>query len=407
MLGYGGNIIIDPSNVYKNNEVVEQIPQVVKGCYESDYNIISLDSIIKKKLEQEKKKIPYMRAELNKLKEKIKGRQKIIERENTIANINNLTKEIQCISTGEKIKEYINKTEKILEAYKFLPKKPKIIMFGKKVEQKEMDDDTKKRLHIIENFLDKASDYIQLELIRKNNIKMDTCSCGESLSKLASNDDGLLICPNEECGIVHNVVITSKMPKDGSRVSSCTSQDDDSIENFMRAFTRYQGLQTDKPKPELYKQLDDYFVRHGRPKGEIIRQMPLDPYTGRRGDTNHQMLLFALFEIGQTCYYEHSNLIGHIYWGWELPQVSQYKDRIISDYLKTQKVFRQIPMEEKNRTSSLGTQFRLWRHLQLAGHNCSMDEFKIAENTDSINNHNRLWKLMCDGANDPNIYYIE
>ena len=348
-----------------------------------------------------------MKEELKKLTEKINGRQKIIERENTISNIKQLKKEIQRISTGEKLTEYINKTKNILDAYKSLPKKPKIIMFGKKTEHKEMDDETKKRLQIIDSFLDEASNYMQLELIRKNSVRTDTCVCGESLSKLAENEDGLLICPNLDCGIVHNVVITTKMPKDGARVSTCSSPDEDSIENFLRAFIRYQGLQTDKPNPELYDQLDDYFVRHKRFKGEIIRSMPTDPSTGRKGDTNHQMLLFALYEIGQTCYYEHINLIGHIYWGWELPQVSQYKDRIISDYLKTQKVFRQIPIEEKNRTSSLGTQFRLWRHLQLAGHKCSMSEFKIAENPDSINNHNRLWKLMCEGANDPNIYYIE
>ena len=65
-----------------------------------------------------------------------------------------------------------------------------------------------------------------------------------------------------------------------------------------------------------------------------------------------------------------------------------------------------ISIEQRYRISSLGTQYRLWRHLQLIGYPCEFGDFKIAENVDSIQTHHRLWKLMCDGANDPEIYYI-
>ena len=82
------------------------------------------------------------------------------------------------------------------------------------------------------------------------------------------------------------------------------------------------------------------------------------------------------------------------------------KEKLIDKYNKTQKVFYQIPQCEKERNSSLGTQYRLWRHLQLESYQCYMDEFKIAENTDSLRIHNRLWKLMCDCCTDPDIYFI-
>ena len=117
------------------------------------------------------------------------------------------------------------------------------------------------------------------------------------------------------------------------------------------------------------------------------------------------MLWTAISEIGHSAYYEDANLIGHLYWGWTLPNVMHHKETIISHYNKTQKVFYQIPPEERCRNSSLGTQYRLWRHLQLVGHECYMDEFKIAGNSESIRNHNRLWKLMCEGCNDPTINY--
>ena len=181
--------------------------------------------------------------------------------------------------------------------------------------------------------------------------------------------------------------------------------DDESIDNFLRAFIRYQGLQPDRPDDSLYDELDGYFARHDRPSGEEIKQLPLNS-RGRRGDTDHKMLWNALSQIGRSEYYEDANLIGHLYWGWTVQNVMHLKERIIEKYNKTQKVFYQIPPEERGRNSSLGTQYRLWRHLQLEGHECYMEEFKIAENSESVRTHHRLWRLMCQGTNDPDIQYI-
>ena len=172
-----------------------------------------------------------------------------------------------------------------------------------------------------------------------------------------------------------------------------------------KAFDRYQGFQSDPPDDSLYTILDNYFIQLGRPSGKEIKEMELDE-RGRRGDTTHKMLLAALSHLGYPNYYEDVNLIGHKYWGWTLPDVSMYKEKIISHYVMTQNVFLQIPKEERDRQSSLGTQYRLWRHLQLVGHECYSDEFKIAENVDSLHKHNRLWKYMCEKCNNPEIYYI-
>jgi hypothetical protein len=198
----------------------------------------------------------------------------------------------------------------------------------------------------------------------------------------------------------------TKLAKDGSRINPNNSVDDDSIDNFLKAFTRYQGLQSDCPNEKLYEELDEYFRRQNLPLGHEIRQLPLNE-RGRRGNTNHLMLWTALSAIERSAYYEDSNLIGHIYWGWTLPDVNQYRERIITHYNKTQKVFYEIPPEQRGRSSSLGTQYRLWRHLQLVGHDCRMDEFRIATNEDSLRTHDYLWRLMCEGADDPDIYYIQ
>jgi hypothetical protein len=233
----------------------------------------------------------------------------------------------------------------------------------------------------------------------------DIClGCNLSLTKFGINENGIQRCLN--CQTEYTVMILSKLSKDGGCVSNGNT-DDESIDNFIRAFIRYQGLQPQEHIPdELFEELDAYFHQNDRKLGEEIKLLPLNK-RGRRGDTDHKMLWNALSYIHRSEFYEDTNLIGHLYWGWTLHNLMHFKEKIISDYMKTQKVFYQIPPDERCRTSSLGTQFRLWRHLQLIGHECYPEEFKIAENAESMRTHNKLWQLMCEGAGDPNIHYIE
>lgn len=401
---------IDKTNPCKFQEnIIEDLPNKITGSYNEDYNIIYVDEIIRKKLKQEKF------AHLQSLKNRYKTLeglsmqpQTYIARERTLENMKKIKNQIDQIESGERIRIYESKVEEILNKYRKYNGKVKTIIFDVEEEQKfqELDDDVRHRIALIDNFLDIATDYIHVDVIRINNRPSDICSgCGISLAKVATNDEGTVRCPNQDCQTEHNVIITAKLAKDGSRINSNNSIDDESIDNFIRAFIRYQGLQSERPDDSIYDELDHYFARHDRPSGSQIRNLPLNE-RGRRGDTNHKMLWNALSQIGHSEYYEDANYIGHVYWGWALPNVMHLKERIIDKYNKTQKVFYQIPPEERCRNSSLGTQYRLWRHLQLEGHDCYMEEFKIAENPDSLRTHNKLWRLMCEGSNDPDIFYI-
>lgn len=389
--------------------VMEELPTKLSGTYNEDYNIIYVDEIIRKKLQQEKfTHVQSLKNRLKTLDNMSMQPQTYLMRKRTLDNIQKLQFEISQIESGERLRIYTNRVSDILVKYRKYSGKVKTVIFDFEEEEQyhEMDDDVRRRIALIDRFLDIASEYIQIDIIRINNRPADICSgCGISLAKVATNEEGTIRCPNEECQTEHNVIIMAKLAKDGSRINTGNNTDDESIDNFLRAFTRYQGLQQDRPDESLYDELDNYFARHDRPCGDEIKKLPLNE-RGRRGDTNHKMLWNALSQIGRSEYYEDANLIGHIYWGWTLPNVMQYKETIILHYNKTQKVFYQIPAEERGRNSSLGTQYRLWRHLQLVGHDCYMEEFKIAENSESIRLHNRLWRLMCEGCNDQEIHYI-
>jgi hypothetical protein len=390
--------------------VVEDLPTKISGTYTDDYNIVHVDDVIRKKLNSEKYvHLEGLRNQRKYLSQMITQPQTYIMRESTLQKIKSVTSEIEQIETGEKLRLYNSKVSAILAEYKRVGGSTKVRMFEeaetKRIEP--LDEVSQRRVSLIERYLDIAADYIELDIVRLNDCPSDLCTgCGASLANVVASEDGTIRCINPECCVEHNMIINTKMSKDSARVSSGNNINDESIDNFLRSFICYNGLQTDIPDQSLYDELDEYFMQNDRPTGEEIRELPLNE-RGRRGDTTHEMLWYALSQIGRSDYYKDTNLIGHVYWGWLLPDTMQFREKIISDYHKTQKVFYKIPPEERGRDSSLGTQYRLWRHLQLVGYECYMDEFKIAENQESIRTHNRLWRMMCEGANDPNIYYIE
>lgn len=359
---------------------IDDIPAKISTTFNQDYNITYIDDIIHRKLKHEQQTaiLPLMN-QLKQLTERCMRPQVLIDRIITIEEINRVQKEINDINSGDKLRRYEEETSALLAEYRLLQRNTKCIVFSNTLDNgvDKFDNDIRLRISCIEKYIEIASRYHKLDIIRTCGPSKDICMCGISLSSIATSDTGTIVCPN--CSIEYNTVIMSKQSKDGARISNSPCTQDESIDNFLRAFMRYQGLQHEKPEDSLYDELDEYFIKIGRPVGEEIANLPLTK-RGRRGDTDHKMLWNALANIGRSDYYEDANLIGNIYWGWTLPDVMHLRENIIDKYNKTQAVFYQIPAEQRGRNSSLGTQYRLWRHLQLEGHECYIDEFKIAEN---------------------------
>jgi hypothetical protein len=391
----------------KNNIVIEDLPTKITATYNQDYNIKYVDGIIRKKLQQDKyTRLKDLCNQYKSLEIRDKIPQKYIDKICTQTAMRKLQSEIEAIESGANIRVYEDAVRDILAEYSEYNGFVKTIMLDEKdnMRGQQMDNRTRHRIFLIDKYLEIASKYIDINVVRVSDAVVDCCTnCRASLEKIAPSEEGTIRC--QQCQTEHGIIILAKLAKDGARINVSNTTDDESIENFMRAFNRYQGLQSDPPHESLYEELDAYFTRIDRPIGAEIRKQPLNE-RGRRGDTNHKMLWAALSEIDRSEYYEHANLIGRVYWGWELPDVMQYRETIITHYNKTQKVFYEIPPEIRGRNSSLGTQYRLWRHLQLVGHACHPDEFKIAENPESLRTHNKLWRLMCEGTKDPAIYYI-
>jgi hypothetical protein len=352
--------------------------------YIDDYDILYIHDVILSQLLQEKKNLNQFINELNSKEEEFKKSHTYNVKKDLQSSIDVLKTSIDDIKK-DKINIYKCQINTLLDDY-ILTKKNKDLIQKHK---------------IIDRYLEIASQYLDIHVKRIHPLKENCCiQCSTSLQDIKINNEGTIRCLN--CSTDHQVILNKPSSYDAKFNFFNIDKD---MENFTKALMRYEGLQ-DKPNKIIYDKLDVYFKSRGFPTSDVIKNMPLNE-RGKKDNTNRELLCTALAHIKHTEYYEDCNLIGHIYWGWKLPNLTDVKQTIFKHYTMTQKCFYRIPLDIRDRISSLGTQYRLYRHIQLVNHECYIEDFKIANDNKSLQNHHRLWKMMCELADDPEIYYID
>ena len=377
----------------------EFLPEKIRDEYDFDYNILNVDKIIRRKILNEKTvNIPLLqerKAALNKL---VRKPQNISDRQKTINEIQKIDISIKQIETEEKLIKYNDEVHNILTYYRNYKKSILSIDFDNT--KRIYTEEDIKFSNAIDLYLKIAAKYIDIIVTKKNGDEKTHCeNCAMVIEEdfMAESEDGIKICENCQC---ENILMSKNKPEN----KNTHTNRDEGLENFLFAFDCYRGVKYEPLSETFIKKLNAYFSGKGALIGEQVKLLPLNK-KGRRGNTNPKMLWEALSKIGYSRYYKYTNYIAHKYWGWKLPDVDKYRNVIIDIYNKTQNGYYKIPNEEKERKSNLGIQFRLFKTLELAGHECWKDEFRIPENEKSENISVNLWRRMCNGAEDEKIYF--
>jgi len=369
------------------------IPERILVRYNQDYNIAHLDAIIRRKLTvEQRQRALLLKRTLIQERENVRSPQTVLDRRISLDNIASYEAELDELNRGIRLSEYNSRSAPLLLVYKQIGPARITVSFDTGLVNVKSNEREQERHRVIAAYFDVAADYIQLEVVRE--IKMaNVCSgCETPLDDVLIDEGGMQTCPGCRAERFINVMPT--------HIS--TRNDYQDRTNFLKAFRRYNGQQTDRTTPCLYRELDAYFIGRGRPSGAEIKKLPLDEW-GWRGDTDLVMLFAALQAINRPDFYEDGNIIGHKYWGWTLPNASHLEEIILSDYDKTQPTYNALP---KERSSSMPTQFRLFKHLQMRKHRCRIEGFKLAGQRESLEFCEAAWKEMCERAGDPEIYYI-
>ena len=240
------------------------------------------------------------------------------------------------------------------------------------------------RITQIQNYLDLLTNIITVDIVMSIPVSSDECIiCG----KIYDEDIDENICT---CGHMQ--------PQVNSKEVSLSSKSNYlDCENFQKTLAKYEGFITidEEQLLSISLKLDDYFHSYGKPIGKIIREQPLNKY-GWKDGTSYELMCDALRAINMPIY-EYVSSICHHYWHYNLPDISAVRSQVIDDYIKTQPVFNRIIKQfPALRKSSLNTGFRMFKHLQLRGHPCREEEFRIVKTYDIRVIHDRVWWVMMD-----------
>ena len=218
----------------------------------------------------------------------------------------------------------------------------------------------------------------------------------------ASNVVGSRICTN--CGHTNVGVYIKNYKISGG----APERNMESVTNFVKALAKIQG-KCDRDIPNnLYDEIDSYFTESGIMRDQV-RSRPLVGYIMRKREgTNIKMMLKALKSTNNNDHYSHVHTICRDYWHWVLPDFSILEASLTEIYYNVLLIKRSLSPKVTNRTSSLNIWFVIYKLLILKGVNISKEDLKYINTRSTIDNHERLWKIICDiyHSSDPNIYYI-
>lgn len=358
---------------------------ILEGNYEYDLNLNELDIVIRKYLHKkativsDKEKL----RELETLKSRLKEGVEVNTRKACIRRI----REIEC--NCDLVAEYTEDTREILSNYSRIGPIPTIISFTvEKKKIKEPEERVRLRTQLILDYLCLLGKYVTVNLMCSNKISEDCPYCGADKSMVLM-DESNTYCST--CGMERSPVTPAgTMLQDVTKKTSVGRSSYEDRENFMKAIAKFQGKKTPENIDGLKEALDRRFSVLKVPTKEQAALLDLDA-KGRKNGTSKKLMYDALKETGYPNY-EDINYICHMYWGWELPDISQYEDQLLSDYDKAQVVYKEV---RGTRKSSSNSQYRLFRHLHKIGYPVDPSDFKIVK-ASSLDFHEEFWQRACD-----------
>nr|QBK90471.1 MAG: late transcription factor 3-like protein [Pithovirus LCPAC103] len=357
-------------------------------------NIEEVHERVLQKIRTKQRQIPDLLTTRQLLETNLNLAKSLVERKYQLSLIGDTDRRIENLRSSQEEEEYLKVVLPLLRAYQLEKRIPRVVSFkyhdGDKVESTTLST----KCIIINKILTIVERYIEVR-INKPHIFKETChDCNQELEDVDSVT-GTRICSH--CGYEYSTItrLSDGYKSDSGAVNTYSDSTDkpyDDRDNFEKAIDRFQGKQPDKLPLDLENRLDGYFLSIRFPMGRIIIETRTLNARGRREGTNRQMLHDALKNLGLSEYYPDINLIGKKYWGWRLIELSPYKERLLADYDLSQPIFERIPKERK---SSLNTEYRLMKHLQLLNIPCCKEDFKMIKTRKIVIEYERIWRIIC------------
>ena len=369
---------------YQSEEEEVTVDQIIKIDYSVDYDIKKVDTYMRKYFSLQSSKIPELKDQIKTLAAKLDKPLSIsseIRIENEIKELKAL---IERLDSAESYKRYQADTYHLIQKYE-------------SISRNEDAYSEKQCEKVVDAYFRAASKYTTMSITKELPSKTECIcgQCGTDLTVVNQSITGYKTCPNKNCKVDNFVLKHVNVVKEY-----------DTWGNFLKAFNRHTGVTYMNPNAvkfnikDLMKSLDKYSKEKGKPRGKHYRKLQLNS-KGRKDGTSQEFICQALCHLKYKDFYKDYMYICHHYYGWEYPKLKHLLGTIERNFKKKQEVWKQLTEIEKGGQSSLPTQYRLYREFQHVGYDCDESDFRLAEKTETLNRHDKVYAIMCERSNIP------
>ena len=361
------------------NASLNETTKIIKSMSELD--ILSIDAKIRKNFEEETSKLDDHKEKLNEIEETLKNENL---RRRIKSSLEKARDELQVyikdLTTQKQLYFYIMETVTFIEQYKEILKVPvKVSFIGKLVKN------DKEKLKIIENYMEIASKYVDIEFEKS---KPQKVSCPNCFNKKEFDiiDVNTYICT--KCYARQTVMKHNSSYTDIDRVNISCKYTYDRKVHFRDCINQYQGKQNSTIHQKIYDDLEIQFERHHLLHGgkETNKEIKFKDVT-----KNH--VLIFLKELGYSKHYENVHLIHYNFTGIKPDDISYLEEQLLDDFDVLTDLYDK-KFKHINRKNFINTQYVLFQLLRRHRHPCKKEEFIILKTIDRKFFHDEICKEL-------------
>lgn len=367
------------------------IPKTIKTTYSTDLSIIEIHNTIFDKMQKKLNMVNFIADSITKLRSQLSNSDlTIIDKREIQEKIDSRTQEIEELESGSLWESYAKKAIPLLKQYQPLStyENKNVVKLGNKKDEFQNDPNLVKRLNIIQDYLDVASKYIDLDIIWEGPKRSKCPSCLQELEDIG-DDIGSYKC---RCGFIMDNIDNRNNYVDTPRVNYMI-KNYNSCETFEKNFSRWEGSSNDTIPQKLIDKLDEYFKGNSFPTSAEIKKMPTLP-NGKKAGTCLNIMIEALKNTGYSVFNSVVYPLIYTYWDWDRPKddevVIRIKPLIMEKYHEGQIIYEAI----KTRDSCLNINIRLYSLLKAYDYNCDINDFKFLTQYDCLEYHDTMLRIM-------------
>lgn len=299
---------------------------------------------------------------------------------------------IRILKIKNRIKEPVSRNEQ-LNFHEYIDKVKDI------VEESSNNPENIRSLKI--KFIEITKTFIDIDVKNINENEIMECMCGRSYDNFIHVERDIYKC--DQCEYEQEIII-----ENNERIIFEKNRNKNNLKdgrkNISESFDRYCGrIEINFDISQLLEKIDDYMIETKNITSEEASTLKTNP-NGTKEGTNLTIIHSALKCLEFPIYYNFSMVIAHRYWGWSYHDIYHVKEDFLKYYDKIQLEFNKIPPYVRQRSNNLSAEYILFKILQLMRFDCDIKNFTFSKNTDTLNDLDRIWEIICDGCRDLYFY---